>query len=126
RPRRARNSVAPAARRSDLESVQRDESFLRFGVDVREHLDVRLEPGAAELCLEQTVDLVDAGGVVHRDLDPDRLVLAVADRDVFDRRRREGVDADVAALERYARTALLHVERVGDAEDAGLERERLA
>ena len=53
-------------------------------------------------------------------------VLAVADRDVLDRGGGEGVDAEVAALERDARAALLHVERVGDAEDAGLERERLA
>ena len=36
------------------------------------------------------------------------------------------MDADAAALERDARPALLHVERVGDAEDAGLERQRLA
>ena len=53
-------------------------------------------------------------------------VVAVADRDVLDRRRRERVDADVAALERDPRAALLHVERVGDAEDARLERQRLA
>ena len=56
----------------------------------------------------------------------DRLRLAVADRDVLDCGGRERVDPDVAALERDARAALLHVERVGDAEDPGLERQRLA
>ena len=34
--------------------------------------------------------------------------------------------ADAAALERDPRAALLHVERVGDAQDARLERQRLA
>ena len=53
-------------------------------------------------------------------------VLAVGDRDVLDRGGRERVDADVAALERDPRAALLHVERVGDAQDARLERQRLA
>ena len=52
--------------------------------------------------------------------------LAVLDRDVVDRRRRQRVDRDAAALERDPRAALRHVERVGDAEDAGLERQRLA
>ena len=46
--------------------------------------------------------------------------------DVFDRGGGERVDRDAAALERDARAALLHVERVGDAEDSGLERQRLA
>ena len=52
--------------------------------------------------------------------------LAVGDPHLVDRRRRERVDGDGAALERDPRATLRHVERVGDAEDAGLERERLA
>src|SRR5207247_3260913 len=87
-----------------------DEALLLLGVDVRDHLDVRLEARAAQLRLEQAVDLVDAGRVVHPDLDHDRPLLAVRDRDLLDCSRRERMDADLAALERDARAALGHVE----------------
>src|SRR5207245_10178141 len=55
RPRRARNSVAA----SDFQAVKRAQALLGFGVDVRGHLDVRLEARADELRLQQGVDLVD-------------------------------------------------------------------
>ena len=83
-------------------------------------------PEPRSFALQQPVDLEEAGRVVHHDLDAHGLRLAVADHDLLDRRRRERVHRDLAALERDARAALRHVERVGDAEDARLERERLA
>src|SRR3954471_10627871 len=104
-----------------LEAVHRHEALLRLRVDVREHLDVRLEARASQLRLQQAVDLVDPGRVVHDDLDQDRARLAVADQDVLDRGRRQGVDRDGAALEGDARAALRHVERVRDAQDPRLE-----
>ena len=46
--------------------------------------------------------------------------------DLVDRRRRERVDPDSPGVDRHARAALGHVERVGDAHHAGLERVGLA
>ena len=40
-----------------VEPVHRDEPFLVFGVDVRDHLDVRLKTRAMQLRLQQAVDL---------------------------------------------------------------------
>jgi hypothetical protein len=93
---------------------------------VRDHLDVRLEPGAAQLLLQKPVHLVHARGVVHGDLDLDRPLLAVEDRDAVDRGRRKRVDRDLARCERDARASLRHVEGVGHAKHAGLERQRSA
>src|SRR5437763_2756787 len=76
----AGRSIAGA---SDLEAIQLDEPLLGLGVDVGDHLDVGLEAGAAKLSLQQAVDLEDARRVVHQDLDQDRPLLAVADRDVL-------------------------------------------
>src|ERR671918_658125 len=109
---------------SELEAVEGDEALLRLRVDACDDLDVLLEPGAAELRLQQLVHLVDAGRVVHGDLDQNGSLLAVLDLDALDGRRRERVDRHAAVLERDARAALGHVERIRDAEDAGLERER--
>ena len=44
--------------------------LLGLALDRRDHLDVALERRAAELGGQQVVDLEDAGGVVHLDLDP--------------------------------------------------------
>src|SRR5439155_1847208 len=97
--------AAPPSRRLGLQAVARQQELLRLAFDVRDDVDVGLEPGAAELGAEQLVDLIDAGGVVHRDLDPDRALDTVGDRDVVDRGRRERVDGDAAAPERDPRTA---------------------
>src|SRR3954471_17605990 len=59
--------------RLEVDAVQLDEPGVRLRVDVRDDLDVRLEPRSAELGLEQAVHLEDPGGVVHPDLDQDRL-----------------------------------------------------
>ena len=85
-----------------------------------------LERGAPDLGGEQVVDLEDAGGVVHLDLDLDGALVAGLDADLVDRRGGEGVDPELAALDRDARAALRHVERVGDAHHARLDRVRLA
>ena len=45
---------------SDLEPVLRDEALLGIGVDVRDHLDVRLEPRPSQLRPQQPVDLEEA------------------------------------------------------------------
>ena len=52
--------VAASLAASDVEPVLGNESLLVRGVDVRDHLDVRLEAGAAELRLQQPVDLEEA------------------------------------------------------------------
>src|SRR5207244_3217176 len=69
------------ARRRGLESGQLDwqpgtldredghEPLLVLGVDAGDHLDVLLQAGAPQLRGEQLVDLEQARGVVHRDLD---------------------------------------------------------
>src|SRR5436190_23799538 len=52
----------PAGRRhcsrasSEVELVERHEPLLRLRVDVRDHLDIRLESGAAQLRLQEAVD----------------------------------------------------------------------
>src|SRR2546429_3421058 len=82
---------------SEIQLVERNEALFRLRVDVRDHLDIGLETRADELRLQEPVDLVDAGGVVHPDRDADRF-LAVRDLDLLDRGRGEGVDADTPAL----------------------------
>jgi hypothetical protein len=44
----------------EIELVERHEALLGLGVDVRDHLDVRLEARASKLRLQEAVDLVDA------------------------------------------------------------------
>ena len=56
----------------------------------------------------------------------DRPRLALDDADLVDRRRRQRVDVRQVGLQRRARAAVLHVERVGHAHDARLERQRPA
>ena len=97
-----------------------------LGLDPGHDLDVILEPGPAQLRGEQFVDLEHAGGVVHLDLDPDRPLLAGDDPDLVDRRRRERVDVRQVRLQRHARAAVLHIERVSDSHDACLQRQRPA
>src|SRR5215217_9633922 len=104
---------------SDL--VDGQEALLVLRVDAREHLDVVLEARAAQLRAEQVVDLEDACRVVHVHLDPDRALLARDDPDLVDRSGRERVDVGQVRLQRDARPAVLHVERVGDADDPCLE-----
>jgi len=58
-----------------------------------------LEAGASELRLEQAVDLVDPGRVVHDDLDHHGPGLAVRDAHLVDRGRGQRVDRDGAPLE---------------------------
>ena len=111
---------------SHLDPEHRDQALLVLGVDARDDLDVLLEAGAAELGRQQLVDLEDAGAVGHLDLDADGLLAARGDLDLLDRVGRQRVDVLVAGLERHARAAAGHVERVGDADDPGLDRERLA
>ena len=107
-----------------LDPVHLEQALLVLGLDPGDDLDVLLEPRAAQLGGEQLVDLEDAGGVVHVDLDADRARLALDDADLVDRRRRQRVDVRQLRLHRHARAAVLHVERVGHAHDPGLERER--
>ena len=52
--------VAASLAASDVEPVLGNEPLLVCGVDVRDHLDVRLEAGAAKLRLQQPVDLEEA------------------------------------------------------------------
>jgi hypothetical protein len=54
----------------------------------------------------------------------DRALLAGDDPYLVDRRRRQRVDVRQLRLHRHARAAVLHVERIRHAHDAGLERER--
>src|SRR5690349_15315616 len=60
------SATDPPSRRagSGVELVDRDEALLVLGVDVSDHLDVRLEPRAAQLRLEEAVDLVEPRGIV--------------------------------------------------------------
>ena len=85
-----------------------------------------LQRGAADLRRQQVVDLEDPGRVVELDLDPHRPLLAGLDPHLVDRRGGDRVDPLLARLERDPRAALRHVERVGDADHAGLERVGLA
>jgi hypothetical protein len=87
---------------------------------------VRLERGAADLRRQQVIDLVDAGRVVELDLEPDRAVGAGGDVDLVDRRRGQRVDPDPAGLERDPRSALRHVQGIGDPDHPRLERVRHA
>src|SRR3954447_22193380 len=119
-----RNLADVTPSRSD--AVDGQQSLLVLCRDLRDDLNVILEPRAAQLAGQQLVDLEDAGRVVHLDLDPDRALLALEDPDLVDRGRRERVDVRQLRLEGDARAAVLHVERVGDADDPGLERERRA
>ena len=57
-----------------LNLEHRDQPLLVLGVDPGDHLDVLLQPGAAQLLGQQLVDLEDAGAVGHLDLHPDRAV----------------------------------------------------
>ena len=109
-----------------LEVIERDEALLGLVLDPRHDLDVGLQPRAVQLRLQQLVHLVEPGRVVHLDLDSDRALLALADDHLVDRRRRDRVDRDAAALEGDSRAALLDVERVGHADDPGLDRQRPA
>ena len=102
------------------------QALLVLGLDPGDHLDVLLEPRAAELGRQQLVDLEDPGAVGHRDLDPHGAVAAGRDLDLLDRVGRQRVDVLVAGLERDPRAPAGHVERVGDAHDPGLDRERRA
>ena len=52
--------------------------------------------------------------------------LAGRDLDLVDRRRGERVDPHLAGLDREPRAPVGHVERVGDPDDAGLDRVGLA
>src|SRR3954454_2659510 len=106
--------------------INAQETLFVFGVDAGDELDVRLEPRAPQFGREQLVDLEDAGGVVHGHLDAHRALLAGDDPDLVDRGGGERVDVGQAGLVDVPRTALLHVERVGHAHHAGLERERAA
>src|SRR3954453_2182004 len=107
-----------------LDAIHPQQPLLVLGLDARHDLDVLLEARAAELAAQQRVDLEDPGRVVHLDLDPDRPRLALHDADLVDRGGRQRVDVGEVRLQRRARAAVLHVERVGHAHDARLERER--
>src|SRR5262245_36582330 len=101
-------------RLAELEPVRRHEPLFRLRVDAGDHVDVRLEPRAAQLRLQEAVDLVDARRVVHDDLDGDGSCAAVGDPDLVDGGGRERVDGDRAALEGDPRATLGEIERVGD------------
>jgi hypothetical protein len=90
----------------------------------RDDADVVFETGAGEFGLQEGVDLVDAGGVGHLDLDEHRDAVAGFERDFLDRLTRHGVDPAPALLVGRARAAMLHVERVGDPNGAGLQCQR--
>src|SRR4029450_6971894 len=62
-----------------------------------------LGPRAVHIRLKQLVDLVDAGRVVHLDLDRDRPLLPFGDDHLVDRRRRDRVDRDPPPLGRAQR-----------------------
>src|SRR5437870_3515563 len=115
-----------AAFNTGLQAKYRYESLLVLGIDARDHLEVLLEQRSPQLRAKALVDLEDARRVRHRDLDPHGLVAAGRDRDVLDRVGRQRVDVGMAGLERDARAALGHVERVRYADDRALDRERLA
>ncbi len=93
---------------------------------LRDHLDVLLQPRAAQLGGQQLVDLEDAGRVVHGDLDRHGALLARLDLHPVDGGGRQRVDVRPAVLERHPRAALGEVERVGHAHDPGLDGDRVA
>src|SRR5262245_14708366 len=111
--------------RSRLQAERRKQALLGFARDLGDHLDVALERGAAELRREEVVDLEDARGVVHLDLDPNGALLPSLDSHLVDRRRGEGMDAVLTALDRDARAPLRHVEGIGDAHHPRLNGVRL-
>src|SRR5579884_1279418 len=113
-----------SARRSDAEHL--DQPLLLLGVDPRHHLEMLLESRAAQFFGQQLIDLVDAGAVRHRDLDPHGPLLARGEIDLVDRVGRQRVDVVTAGLERDAGATAGHVEGVGDPDDPGLDRERMA
>ena len=102
------------------------EAFLGLALDRGDDFDLALQRGAADLRRQQVVDLEDPGGVVELDLDPHRALLAGLDPHLVDRGGGDRVDALVAGLDRDPGPALGHVERVGDADHAGLQRVGLA
>src|SRR4051812_58529 len=70
------------------------------------HLDGRLEAAVGQLLAEPLLEVEDGRRVVDVDLDSDRLVGAARDSHRLDSRRRDGVDVDLARVDRLARAAL--------------------
>ena len=98
--------------------TQRFEQLVELG-----HLDIRLERAVRELLAEDLLEVENRRRIVDVDLDADRLVGAARHAHGLDRRGRDRVDVDLARADRLARAALGHVQRVGDFDDAGFERQ---